>query len=233
MGMSSPCSSILEGFPVIKSLQVDISVADIQNGKLLLDLSGKHLDLATRLFYGDVPVSDLDITIKCDTLGITVGASAFTFASKNVRSITFVCNQDYLIVSGIVTGGTGTATNCLNFYGLPFYVTSAASGNYGPFGRANFVHADFVENVATGEFYIGKCSLLDDHTCISVANALNAGSPNTITYHSTPKGRLATIMGRVESVTNNEETYSKFVEDDSGTMSLQDFITNVKGWTLG
>lgn len=147
-------------------MQVDISVADIQNGKLLLDLSGKHLDLNMKLFYGSVPVSDLDITIKCDTIGPMTGSNPiFGFTSNNVRSITFDCNQDYLTVNAPVTGGTG--------------------------------------------------------------------SPNTITYHSTPKGRLATIMGRVESVTNNEETYSKSVEDDSGTMSLQDFITNVKGWTLG
>lgn len=232
MGASNAGGNILGAFPKIMDLSVDISLAEFDGNKVTLDLTGKNLELRQQLFWNTPPVTDAEITIKCNTITQT-GGGIFTFSGRNVKSITFVCNQDYLRVQGILTGGTNNAKNCLEFYGLPLYVVKAASGNYGPFGRANFRHADFVENVTTGVLYLGGCELLDDSTCISAANALNAGSPNTVTFHKTPKARLASLMGRVESVTSGEETYNRFVQDDSGSVSLQDFITTTKGWALG
>lgn len=232
MGASNAGGNILGAFPRIMDLAVDISLAEFEGNKVTLDLTGKDLELGQQLFKNKLPVTDAEIVIKCNTITLN-GSEVFSFNGKDCKSITFVCNQDYLSVRRVFTGGTGSNKNCLEFYGLPLYVVSAAAGNYGPFGRANFRHADFVENVTTGVFYLGQCSLLDDSTCISVANALNAGSPDTVTFHATPKARLASIMGRVESVTSGEETYNRFVQDDSGSVSLQDFITTTKGWTLG
>lgn len=70
-----------------------------------------------------------------------------------------------------------------------------------------------------------NCPLLSDDSIISVANGLNADAAgNTIALHSTPKARCSTLMG------NNDN--GTFVADENGTMSLADFIANVKGWTL-
>lgn len=232
METSTAGSNILGAFPSIRNLAVDISLAEFEGNKVTLDLTGKDLQTNGQLFLNKPPVTDAEIVIKCNTITQN-GPNIFSFNGRNVKSITLVCNQDYLVISNVLTGGTGGFLNCLDFYGLPFYCDKAASGNYGYFGRANFRHANFVENVVIGAFYVGGCSLLDDSTCISVANALNAGSPNTVTFNATPKARLATIMGRVESVTSGEETYDRFVQDDAGSVSLQDFITTTKGWTLG
>ena len=67
---------------------------------------------------------------------------------------------------------------------------------------------------------------LSDDSLVSIANGLLKGSTqsNTITLLSTPKARCSTLMGVVED--------DLFYKTDSGTISLADFITNVKGWTL-
>lgn len=70
-----------------------------------------------------------------------------------------------------------------------------------------------------------NCPLLSDDSIISISNGLNADAAgNTIALHSTPKARCSTLMG------NNDN--GTFVADENGTMSLADFIANVKGWTL-
>lgn len=70
-----------------------------------------------------------------------------------------------------------------------------------------------------------NCPLLSDDSITSIANGLNADAVgNTIALHATPKARCSTLMG------NNVD--GLFVADENGTMSLADFIANVKGWTL-
>lgn len=68
--------------------------------------------------------------------------------------------------------------------------------------------------------------LLSDASLVSIANGLLEGATqyNSITLLSTPKARCSTLMG------NNDN--GTFVADENGTMSLADFITTVKGWTL-
>lgn len=216
---------------------IKLSDATIENGQLFVDLSGKNVVLSGRLFQTN-PVSGLNVTIKCNTLTIT-GDTPFSLPSSgsNGGSVTFVCNQEYLRFTGQhFTGGTGSMKQFYSFYGLPIYLTSASSSNYGAFSRANIYHLDFWENVATGAMYFGTSTGMDNSTCISLANALKDGAAQTVTYASTPKGRLSSIMGYVESVTRGEdetlETYNRFVADENGTVTLMDFITNTKGWTV-
>jgi len=60
---------------------------------------------------------------------------------------------------------------------------------------------------------------------VKFANALNAAASGlTATFHATVKSQLATTMGTV--------TDGLFTQDASGTVSLQNFITNTKGWTI-
>jgi len=68
--------------------------------------------------------------------------------------------------------------------------------------------------------------VLSDASLASIANGLLEGATqyNSVALLSTPKARCSTLMG------NNVD--GLFVADENGTMSLADFITNVKGWTL-
>lgn len=64
-----------------------------------------------------------------------------------------------------------------------------------------------------------------DDTLVSIANGLNPNvSGNTIDLHANMVTRCGTLTGINDNGT--------FVADENGTMSLADFITTVKGWTL-
>ena len=74
--------------------------------------------------------------------------------------------------------------------------------------------------------------LLTDASLCQIANALCATHTSTLTLHATPKARCSTLMGTVSSVTDDTGTYDFFTADANGTVTLADFITNTKGWTL-
>ena len=66
---------------------------------------------------------------------------------------------------------------------------------------------------------------LTDASIISIANGLSgSASGASLTLAPTPKARCSTLVG----INNN----GLFVADSSGTLTLSDFITTVKGWTL-
>ncbi len=66
---------------------------------------------------------------------------------------------------------------------------------------------------------------LDDDSLISIGNGLGVVTDtHTISFYSTQKTRCSSIMG------NNDN--GTFIADENGTMTLADFIANVKGWTL-
>lgn len=69
---------------------------------------------------------------------------------------------------------------------------------------------------------------LSDNSLISIANGLvttaDGAVSTALTLHKTPKERLLTISGII-----NDDI---FTQDDSGTITLYDFITSTKGWTL-
>ena len=108
----------------------------------------------------------------------------------------------------------------------------------------NLKEVKFVPNSIPFLFALtfGDCSSLSDASIISIANGLKDGvTGQTLTLHATPKARTLEIMGNVSQRTKiinegteSEETitYNFFTQDDNGEMSLNAFITTVKGWTL-
>lgn len=106
-------------------------------------------------------------------------------------------------------------------------VTSDAGGIIGGSGtNSNVTTLSFTPNTASYNVNIKMFSALNDASIVQAANCLVAGvSGKTLTLHDTPKARCQTLMG-----TNDNGT---FVADANGTLSLADFITTVKGWTLG
>ena len=69
---------------------------------------------------------------------------------------------------------------------------------------------------------LGHCSLLTAASLISIANGLDAASPDTLTLHADSKTACNSIM-----VDNNAGTAVP-----GSAMSLTSFITTVKGWTI-
>lgn len=83
----------------------------------------------------------------------------------------------------------------------------------------------FAPNTCQQNLNISGFSALSDASLVSAGNCLaNSISGKTMTLYSVLKTRCSTLMG------NNVD--GLFVADENGTMSLADFITNVKGWTL-
>ena len=77
----------------------------------------------------------------------------------------------------------------------------------------------------TTEGIIFSSNVLTDASLVTIANALSTASAGqTLTHASTAKARCSTLMG------NNDN--GTFVADENGVMTLADFITNIKGWTL-
>ena len=119
--------------------------------------------------------------------------------------------------------------NVKYFTGTPMKLVSAPNSGYG-YDTYSIVEIRFLENTATGDCYLNGGNLSDE-SLVSVANALTATSA-TLTLAAAKKTRLSNILGRVESVTADGETYDRFVADASGAVSLMSFITNTKGWTV-
>lgn len=103
----------------------------------------------------------------------------------------------------------------------------SAVSNLTNFGK----NADKLETVSfvsssikvTIDFY--HSTSLSDDSLVSIANGLDAtASAQTLRLDSTVKARCQTLMGTVAD--------GLFTADASGTVTLADFITATKGWTL-
>ena len=70
-----------------------------------------------------------------------------------------------------------------------------------------------------------ESSMLTDESLINIANALDSSAVGeTLKLNATPKARCNAIVGTVAD--------DDFSADTAGTITLADFITNTKGWTL-
>ena len=94
------------------------------------------------------------------------------------------------------------------------------------YGAANIKDITLKPNTwKTTDGIVFNSNVLTDASLITIANALSTASAGqTLTHASTAKARCSTLMG------NNVD--GLFVANENGTMTLADFITNVKGWTL-
>lgn len=92
-------------------------------------------------------------------------------------------------------------------------------------GCSALENVSFIADCINYSVSFADCSALTNESLASIANALNSSvTSQTLTLHSTPKGALSDIMGSV--------TGGVFEIDASGATSLQDFVTNTKGWTI-
>lgn len=120
----------------------------------------------------------------------------------------------------------------------------SATGNY-TYGSA-FINLTALENVTFvpntfGRNAIGETgntidfsvtSRLTDESLVSIANGLCSANTKEIKFHNTQKARLPLILGTVSQKTDDFSTYDFFTADASGTVTLENFITQIKGWTV-
>lgn len=131
------------------------------------------------------------------------------FAPSTFESLGRSCNNLEAIYGELdcskITGGNG-----LSFWGSPKFREFRIKPNTINFGKAQ---ANF------GAFE------LSDETIISIANGLNPLVTDQSLYlANVNKAKLSTILG------NNDN--GTFIADENGSMTLMDFITTVKGWTV-
>lgn len=123
-------------------------------------------------------------------------------------------------------------TNLEEIYGEPFDTSGIVNSNSMPSfeGCSNLKKIIFKENTTKFNIKFKESSMLEDNTLISIANGLNESvTSQTLSLHNTSTAKCSTIMGTVDSTTYS---YKVFIPSDSGTMSLEEFITIEKGWTL-
>lgn len=92
-----------------------------------------------------------------------------------------------------------------------------------------------VNHISVSGIATGYSPALSDDSLISTANALVATTAGDMSWglHATPKARCEEILGTVTQKTADDgTTYDFFTSDSAGTVTLTEFITVTKGWTL-
>ena len=128
-------------------------------------------------------------------------------------------------------------------YGLNFSKCGGSNYRVG----SNFSNAKALKNVTITPNSLGKLdmvatnrnwlefrtsSLLTDESLVQIANCLCADYVSLLRLHATPLARLSEIVGTVSTQTDDDGNYDFFTADANGTVSLMDFITNTKGWSV-
>lgn len=99
---------------------------------------------------------------------------------------------------------------------------------YNPFYNCTTLkEVRFERQVASNDWVFKWSPNLSDATLISVADALILGS-QTLTLHATAAARCAAIKGREDYDGDGE----CFTAAEDGDITLEDYITNVKGWSI-
>lgn len=238
-GVTVPASTTLDGYPELVSAipsgtaSGDYREATKYTTKYELNLSGDQmLPERVSLSFAKGGSSTFKITGNWLDRGIRY-LDIYDFQSNmsidnlivqcyNMDTITFVGDYDIVIKSMNVAFqysnvkhiiGTLDVSSCASAWALNAYVGT------------DLYDITFKESTIKYNISFGACSHLNDASLISIANGLNETvTGQSLTLHATPKARCATLMG-----VNNSGT---FEESSSGTLSLSDFITTIKGWTL-
>lgn len=186
--------------------------------KLTLHNTNSSSVSATNFCNGITGVSELDITVDN-------GISNLSYAFNNCKAphITIHANTSGCTNFSTAFGGNATETFLITVDGDALDLSSATS--LGDLIGKRVKEIRFVPNSAKISWQMNSSQNVSDDTLISIANALDGtAADKTLKIHATPKARCQTLMGTVAD--------GLFTADASGTVTLADFITNTKGWTL-
>lgn len=212
--------------------------APVVNGDITINAPDSSLSLQ-RFLQGATKasgVTNAKLTINCSSVYTT---SYILYRSAAITEVEINCSNGAYVYNGTSNfQGTSTSnmTSCSvkKVSGTPISLSANTSGSYSIFKYNNVIEdVGFYENSSTQTVEFANCSKFTNATLISIANALKVSEGSaSLSLHATPKARLSSIMGTVSQKTRSDVTYDFFTADENGTVSLQYFITNTKGWTL-
>lgn len=130
-----------------------------------------------------------------------------------------------------ITSYAGTFDYCRNIEAINVTFDFSSCTNQGDVNFFNngantiLTTLRFVPNTLAYSLKLSGFRALDADSLISVANCLRSDvTEQTLTLYSTQTTMCSSITGTV--------TNGTFTADESGSVTLADFITNTKGWTL-
>lgn len=183
----------------------------------------------SRLFRGIKSTKEITVTFP-SSKKICIGY--IFYGATTIEKVVFKGEFDFTQnPSGGILGGLAAFSLCPNlktiestatFGGKEFLRKEATA--YNPFYNcAKLVDVRFTPNSAQQDWVFKWSPALSDETLVSAANALTVGS-YTLTLHATASARCAEITGTVSD--------GFFTASSSGIITLEDFITTTKGWSL-
>lgn len=208
----------------VNKLQIGLRGATISDD-LVLDFSGKTITLSTFLVYATATNDNTSVEIKAYSCGEVqnIGQSC-----TKIRTLRYTTD-----VSPIAGSQFVYSTSLYKILGTPIKLYTLGSGASKRINSSSLNEIYFLPNTCTTGGDGVTTGVLIDASLVSLANALKAVSSQTIKLtNATTKAKCSTIMGTVSQVTEGGETYDFFTQDASGTVTLADFITTTKGWTL-
>lgn len=149
---------------------------------------------------------------------ITIGRNSFR-QCPSLTEIELYCNFS----------GSGNNANLISqnplletISGTPLNFTGATSLSNVFSGSPNLKNLNFYSNSVRISINFASSPLLTTSSLLSIANGLNDTTPNVLTMHPTSKTNMNSIM--VDNVAGEAVLGS--------TMTLTQFITNIKTWTI-
>lgn len=109
--------------------------------------------------------------------------------------------------------------------GTPLHIPAGANVSSMFGGCTSLKEIRFAPNGVHESISLNQSSQLSSNSLVSLGNGLSdSASAKSITLHSDSKTLCGQIVGTVSD--------GVFTQDDTGSVTLTDFITNTKGWTL-
>lgn len=192
---------------------------------LVIDFDG-NTNLATLagMFFNTSGVENLTLR-NLQSEKTNLAANAFIYISQNLKTITFD-NCDFAPVSFESFGrscpnlttvnGLIDCSNCKTGTAMSFFFGSSTN-------LVDFRIKPNSISMTPGSNFGGSL-VWSTASYVSLANGLNPNTAGTLTLISQQKAACSTIVGVVVD--------GVFIATNDGSITLADFITNTKGWTL-
>jgi hypothetical protein len=166
-----------------------------------------------------------NVTIHANGCSTTLGKLG-NGSSSNIHAVTLDVGDTPYAVPVQFAWNTGIH----KLLGTPVLYENINTATNRRFNAPNLDEIYFVPNkIAVGGVF--SSGTLVNASLVSLANALKSGTA-TLTLSSANKGNCSAITGTVSQVTDGGNTYDFFTADPNGTVTLTEFITTTKGWTL-
>lgn len=198
-----------------------MSYATYADNYLVFDFSNLTVSLSNAFMSSRISLQP-NTTVKIKAIEITSIYRLFYVAAGipvNVDTVIFDTEKP-------VPYGDEAFYGVKNVLGSPIRLSASPRSSL-----LSVIEIRFVENDVSVSANV-QGQYLSNDSIVSLANALASATGVTLTLHANAKTKCNAITGYSESVTVDDVTYDRFIADENGTLTLMDFITNVKGWTV-